>query len=154
MANPNNAERPKWDLAHMVLDLKGKNEFVEAKKGLCFLSAYSEENQESNLSHGFVRQNNQTSFQNNRGYGKPSQNIAKKMPHSEAGVANGSIQVCVLLQEKTKKGGWKACVKDTPEICGSIINTADVPTDKNAGDEIKLKVASVKGDTSSFRYEK
>lgn len=155
MANPNNAERPKWDLAHMVLELKGKNEFVEAKKGLCFLSAYSEENQESNLSHGFVRQNNQTSFQNNRGYGnRQQQPIAKKMPHSEAGVANGSIQVCVLLEEKTKKGGWKARVKDTPEICGSIINTADVPTDKNAGDEIKLKVASVKGDTSSFRYEK
>lgn len=156
MANPNNAERPKWDLAHMALENPiGKKEFVEAKKDFCFLSAYSEENQESHLSHGFAGQNPRTSFQNNSGYGnRQQQPIAKKMPHSEAGVANGSIQVCVLLEEKTKKGGWKARVKDTPEICGSIINTADVPTDKNAGDEIKLKVASVKGDTSSFRYEK
>lgn len=117
------------------------------------MSAYSEENQESNLSHGFVRQNNQTSFQNNRGYGKPSQNIAKKC-HIQRLVWQMVQYRFAFCCKKNKKGGWKACVKDTPEICGSIINTADVPTDKNAGDEIKLKVASVKGDTSSFRYEK
>lgn len=158
MANPNNAERPKWDLAHMALENPiGKKEFVEAKKDFCFLSAYSEENQESHLSHGFAGQNPRTSFQNNSGYGnRQQQPIAKKMPHSEAGVANGSIQVCVLLEEKTKKGGWKACVKDALTISGPITNTTEVPADKKPGDEIKLKIAAVNKEEgkTSFRYEK
>ena len=50
MANPKNAERPKWDLSHLSLkNQNNKNEFVAAKKSLNFLSAYSKDNPDSKL---------------------------------------------------------------------------------------------------------
>ncbi len=145
MANPANAKRNGWDLSHMNLkNESGKNEFVEVKSkdSKFFLAPYSQDKQESRLSNSNGQQG---------GHGNKSQ---QKQAFSENGIANNSIQVCVLLEEKTKKGGWKAAVKDTPEICGPITNTADIPSDKNPGDEIKLKIVAVKGNQTSFRYEK
>lgn len=158
MANPANSERNGWDLSHMSLkNESGKNEFVEVKSrdNKFFLASYSQDKQESQLSnsHGYNRILG-TGQQGNRGYGFNSKKQPpQKQAHSENGIVNNTVQVCVLLEEKTKKQGWKAAVKDTPGICGPIINTADVPSDKNPGDEIKLKVTAVKGDQTSFRYE-
>ena len=60
------------------------------------------------------------------------------------------------MEEKTQKLGWKARVKDVPNISGPITNTAEVPADKKPGDEIKLKIAAVNKEEgkTSFRYEK
>lgn len=153
MAEPKNAERRGWDLSHMSLkDENRKNQFVESKKEKTFLAHYSEDNQESHL-----RQD----YQSNGGRGnggrwdgnRKSSAPAPKVTHSENGIANNSVQVCVLLEEKTKKGGWKVKVKDTPDISGAIVNSSDVPADKKAGDEIKLKVMAVMGASTNFRYE-
>lgn len=158
MANPKNAVRPKWDLSHMSLkNQQNKNEFVEAKKSLSFLSEYSEDNPDSKLVNINSGYNNQTRYQNNSGYGNNRQPVQQqKVAHSESGVANGSVHICVLLEEKTKKGGWKARVKDVPNISGPITNTTEVPADKKSGDEIKLKIVAVNKEEgkSSFRYEK
>ena len=155
MANPKNAERPKWDLSHLKLkDQNNKNEFVEAKKQFYFLSSYSKDNQESKLSNTTSGFNNQQRYQNNHDFVNKRQPLPQqKVARSESGVANNSIQNCILLEEKTKKGGWKAVVKDVPEISGPIINSGEVPSDKNPGDEIQLKVNAVQGNNTSFRYE-
>lgn len=52
-----------------------------------------------------------------------------------------------LLDEKTKKGGWKA--KHEPSgMIGPIQNSGDVPSDKSPGDILELIVAN----TTDFRY--
>ncbi len=57
----------------------------------------------------------------------------------------------MLLEEKTKKGGWKA--KHEPSgLSGPIQNTADVPGDKRAGDNVTLIVASASEREIAFRY--
>lgn len=55
---------------------------------------------------------------------------------------------CVLLEEKTRKGGWKAKLA-TSDLSGPIINTADVPGDKEPGDRVTLIFAT---DQPQFRW--
>ena len=57
----------------------------------------------------------------------------------------------VLLEEKTKKGGWKAR-HETTGLVGQIHNTADVPADKKPGDKLTLIVASANVHQIAFRY--
>ncbi|MGO9814880.1 MAG: type III-B CRISPR module RAMP protein Cmr6 [Isosphaeraceae bacterium] len=57
----------------------------------------------------------------------------------------------VLLEEKTKKGGWKA-KHDSSGLDGPIQNTGDVPGDKRPGDKVILIVASVNPREIAFRY--
>ena len=57
----------------------------------------------------------------------------------------------VLLDEKTKKGGWKA--KHEPSgLQGPIQNTADVPGDEEPGNRVGLVVASVNPREIAFRW--
>jgi CRISPR-associated protein Cmr6 len=56
-----------------------------------------------------------------------------------------------LLEEKTKKGGWKAQHIATG-LSGPIQNTSDVPGDKKAGDTVTLIVASANEREIAFRY--
>jgi len=57
----------------------------------------------------------------------------------------------VLLEEKTKKGGWKA--RHEPSgLTGPIQNSADVPADRKAGDKLTLIVASANPREIAFRY--
>jgi CRISPR-associated protein Cmr6 len=56
-----------------------------------------------------------------------------------------------LLEEKTKKGGWKA--RHEPSgLSGPIQNSGDVPGDKSAGDTLTLIVASANEREIAFRY--
>lgn len=56
-----------------------------------------------------------------------------------------------LLEERTKKGGWKA--KHVPsDLSGPIQNSGDVPSDKKAGDTLALIVASANEREIHFRY--
>jgi CRISPR-associated protein Cmr6 len=57
----------------------------------------------------------------------------------------------VLLDEKTKKGGWKAKHVATG-IAGPIQNSNDVPGDKKAGDTVTLIVQSANEREIAFRY--
>jgi CRISPR-associated protein Cmr6 len=57
----------------------------------------------------------------------------------------------VLLEEKTRKGGWKA--KHEPSgLSGPIQNNADVPEDVNAGDKLTLIVAFANRQEIAFHY--
>jgi CRISPR-associated protein Cmr6 len=55
--------------------------------------------------------------------------------------APGSVVDAVLVEEKTRRGGWKAQHSATGVI-GPIQNTADVPADKQPGDTVTLIVAN------------
>lgn len=57
----------------------------------------------------------------------------------------------VLLEERTRKGGWKA--RHEPSgLAGPIQNTADVPPDEKPGNRMPLIVASVSAREIAFRF--
>ncbi len=76
---------------------------------------------------------------------------AKSSPQREY-KARDQVQA-VLLEEKTKKGGWNAKLKDD-ERKGPINNSHDVPPDKRPGDEVTLEIASINPRTVAFRWPK
>jgi len=59
----------------------------------------------------------------------------------------------ILLEEKTKKGGWKAKLADG-EKSGHIVNSSDLPPESKAGDRLELSINSVSSTDGSiaFRY--
>jgi hypothetical protein len=57
----------------------------------------------------------------------------------------------VLLEKKTKKGGWKA-QSIAGNISGPIQNSGEITTDKKPGDIINVVIKSVCGDNSAFMY--
>ncbi len=63
----------------------------------------------------------------------------------------GTRVEAVLLEEKTKKGGWKAR-HDSSGLVGPIQNSGDVPGDKKPGDKVPLIVASANPREIAFRY--
>lgn len=65
----------------------------------------------------------------------------------------GDVVECELIDEKTKKGGWKARHPGTG-LSGPIVNTAEVPADKQVGDNVQLVVASVSQAQIDFRWPK
>jgi CRISPR-associated protein Cmr6 len=56
-----------------------------------------------------------------------------------------------LLEERTKKGGWRAAHAPSG-LSGPIQNSGDVPSDTKAGDKLELIVASATGRGLDFRY--
>lgn len=63
----------------------------------------------------------------------------------------GEMVDAQLLEERTKRGGWQA--RHVPSgLAGPVQNTADVPGDKQAGETLKLIVASATGRQIDFRY--
>jgi CRISPR-associated protein Cmr6 len=56
-----------------------------------------------------------------------------------------------LLEERTRKGGWKA-MHEASGLSGPIQNSRDVPADKNAGDTLQLIVAIANDRELAFRY--
>lgn len=63
----------------------------------------------------------------------------------------GSRVRAVLLEERTKKGGWKARTADG-QLSGHISNSTSVPTDRKSGDEVELVVTSAKPTEAIFRW--
>jgi CRISPR-associated protein Cmr6 len=63
----------------------------------------------------------------------------------------GEIVDAQLLEERTKKRGWKA-MHEPSGLRGPINNSRDVPADKNVGDALRLIVTSVKEREIAFRY--
>lgn len=79
------------------------------------------------------------------GLAPPKPAVAVELPNA------GDIVEATLLEEKTKKGGWKARHNATG-IDGPIVNSADVPPDKKPGDVILLEVSAPTPKQISFRY--
>jgi len=89
--------------------------------------------------------------------GKTSSGYGRLKPSSAAAAVPktlpkpGEKVEAQLLEERTKKGGWKA--KHLPSgLRGSIQNTNDVPPEKKPGDVLELIVASAKEREINFRY--
>jgi len=63
----------------------------------------------------------------------------------------GDVVEAVLLEERTKKGGWKA--RHEPSgLEGPIQNSAAVPSDRRSGDRVSLIVKIAKGRESGFEW--
>lgn len=56
----------------------------------------------------------------------------------------------ILLEEKTKKGGWK--VRNDQLGVGSIQNSGEVPHDKKSGDSVNLEVKIAKVGAAQFKW--
>jgi CRISPR-associated protein Cmr6 len=70
---------------------------------------------------------------------------------SAAPLKIGAIVAGVLLEEKTRKGGWKA--RETGSgLAGPIQNAQAVPAGVKAGDTVKLKVKIVSAKDAAFEY--
>ena len=57
----------------------------------------------------------------------------------------------ILLEEKTKKGGWRAQIKGHSQA-GPIQNSDQVPTDAKPGDTVELVLASIKDSEAAFKW--
>jgi len=90
------------------------------------------------------------------GYGRlvPTESVVsnRQFPASAAAKPKPGEKVdAVLLEERTKKGGWRA-MHAPSKLSGPVQNSGDVPSDKNAGDVLELIVASATERGVDFRY--
>ena len=63
----------------------------------------------------------------------------------------GVLRYSGLLEERTKRGGWKAEWSDGVMV-GPILNSDDVPDDKKPGLEVDLFVKSARAETAIFEW--
>ncbi len=63
----------------------------------------------------------------------------------------GDVVEAVLLEERTRKGGWRASLPGTG-LAGPIVNSEAVPSDRSPGDTVALIVSSVGRREVAFRY--
>lgn len=81
---------------------------------------------------------------------RPDLPAAGPTPKPRAALRVGDLVEATLLEEKTKKGGWKAQEKLTG-LSGPIQNTQAVPSAANAGDSVNLRV-KVASPAPAFEY--
>lgn len=88
-----------------------------------------------------------------RGGGRqmPQRTAQREKPATPSRPQPGQRVEATLLEEKTKKGGWKA-IHEPSGLSGPIQNSGDVPSEKNAGDSLTLMVASANEREIAFRY--
>jgi CRISPR-associated protein Cmr6 len=91
------------------------------------------------------------------GYGRlvaPERSTPSARPRNAAHTGTlpkaGDRVEATLLEERTKKGGWKARHEPTG-LAGPIHNSADVPAGAKPGDRLTLEVASVNPREIAFR---
>lgn len=92
------------------------------------------------------------------GYGRlAAQDRSSSVMHRAATPSSGALPKpgdrveAALLEERTKKGGWKA--RHEPSgLAGPVQNTGDVPATAKAGDRLTLVVASVTAREIAFRF--
>lgn len=88
------------------------------------------------------------------GYGRliaPSQSKVPVQPPTAALPKSGDRVEATLLDERTKKGGWKA-IYEPLGLIGHIHNTGDVPASAKARDRVELLVASASARGIDFRF--
>ncbi len=64
---------------------------------------------------------------------------------------SGAAIECVLLAQRTRKGGWRASLVHRP-LAGPVTNSADVPTSAQAGQIVTLRVGAVGGDGDHIQF--
>lgn len=84
------------------------------------------------------------------GYGRLVAPPPPPPPAPYKGKSGDSVDA-VLLDEKTKKGGWRARIKGHSQM-GAIQNSDRVPTDSKAGDVVKLILASINDREAAFKW--
>ncbi|HBJ35208.1 MAG TPA: hypothetical protein DDZ51_10730 [Planctomycetaceae bacterium] len=62
------------------------------------------------------------------------------------GPRSGEIVDCVLLERRTKKGGWIASLVGSA-ISGPVTNSYEMPSDLVAGDRVRLKLCGIRPNT-------
>jgi hypothetical protein len=77
--------------------------------------------------------------------GAPASQFKPSLPKA------GDMVEAVLLEERTKKGGWRAKHVATG-IAGPIQNSADVPADKKVGEPLTLRVQSANEREIAYRF--
>jgi CRISPR-associated protein Cmr6 len=56
------------------------------------------------------------------------------------------------MEERTKRGGWKARDEDSG-VCGPIQNSQDVPTSHLAGDVVEVTVVYANEREAAFKWK-
>jgi CRISPR-associated protein Cmr6 len=84
------------------------------------------------------------------GYGRLAVPPPPPSPEPYRGKAGEQVDA-VLLEEKRKKGGWRAQIKGHSQI-GPIQNSDQVPADAKAGDAVKLVIASINDRDVQFKW--
>ena len=79
--------------------------------------------------------------------GRPTESLE---PTAECCKAGSHIK-CVLLLEKTRKGGWRAEVVGTQHR-GPVTNWQAIPTNCTAGTEVELKLCSISHQTGAAQF--
>ncbi len=88
-----------------------------------------------------------------RGAGATRSGPAQTPPARRAPFASGERIEAVLVEEKTKKGGWKAAVVvDGRRIVGDIFNSGKVPSDAAPGRAAELIVRVANPANASFEW--
>ncbi len=99
--------------------------------------------------------------------GKTSSGYGRFLPQSDVSVVrtrprsvgssaipkSGDRVEVVLLEERTKKGGWLA-LHEGSQLAGPIQNSADVPAEAKPGDKVEVVVAYATPRDIAFRYPK
>ena len=63
----------------------------------------------------------------------------------------GSLVDCLLLAQKTRRGGWRAKIADTQHK-GPVTNWQDIPSHFCAGDRVELKLCSISKQTGAAQF--
>jgi hypothetical protein len=64
---------------------------------------------------------------------------------------SGDLVECVLLDRKTRKGGWLARLADRP-LEGPITNPAEVPSAARAGQRVVLRIGAIRRDGGRVQF--
>jgi CRISPR-associated protein Cmr6 len=84
------------------------------------------------------------------GYGRLAVPPPPPPPEPYKGKANDIVDA-VLLEEKTRKGGWRAQIKGYSQT-GPIQNSDQVPADAKPGDTVRLGIASINDRDVQFKW--
>ena len=84
------------------------------------------------------------------GYGRLDIPPPPPPPSPYKGKATDTVDT-VLLEEKTKKGGWRAQIKGYSQI-GPIQNSDQVPGNVKSGDTVRLVIASINEREAAFKW--
>jgi len=84
------------------------------------------------------------------GYGRLTAPPPPPPPSPYKGKTNDVVEA-VLLEERTRKGGWRAQIKGYSQL-GPILNSDQVPADAKPGDVVRLVIAAINEREVQFRW--
>ena len=70
---------------------------------------------------------------------------------SKTELHSGAVVLCCLLQEQTRKGGWRARLSCNGQE-GPITNSADMPDSACPGEEVLLRIGTISADRKRIQF--